>query len=43
MIIITIADQYNTAKAEKYQATAVRYMVPIILISYHREQVPQDN
>jgi len=43
MVIITITDQYNTAKAVKYQATAVLYMVPIVLNSYHREQDPQDN
>jgi len=43
MIIIIITDQYNTAKAVKYQTTAVRYMVPIVLKNYHREQGPQDN
>ena len=41
MIIITITDQYNTAKAVKYQATAVMYMVPIVLTVITENRVPR--
>ena len=43
MIIITITDQHNPAKAVTYQATAVLYMVPIVLNSYDRDHGLQDN